>query len=512
MSAMQQRVQLAAVLVFFCPIKAELSHLSVEEFRNRGQGGGVRGAAANPGASSMIASTPAQMMLLSLKLEPGLEDHIKQQPCVNPYRSVPVYGWRWFQRFEGRVIPALSCWGISEIQAKMRDSSFELRRAQCVRRALSARGFTRPRQELSETHLNEILCHALTEAIRSKDPRIQFARRVELCMHEMHINTQLNITLNLEDIKLECMQKHKSTSMKPSIRNEELGDEFNFGHEMYINAVRKADALITEMNHCLRFFSLVGKEAEEYQSLEESCKNHSMVNSANHLDNEYQMDVCIFTNSTKGRVAHEDISIQYSCLNQLLSSPASSERSRAILLDLFWNQTQPVHMERQITCKALSGRPRWIKTGNGWELTCERRSILKAKRQTEIEDLPLPRHNSQLTNKGRVRGDFDASTAPFADTPIPLDTPVTSHTEKSPTLVATSRLQVMEELNQCILAKLRTSNSRAALKELDKAHRQWQLKHLICWNKFNNDEGQVFMKMRNQRYHSVPSLLPSLES
>ncbi|XP_022646352.1 uncharacterized protein LOC111244053 isoform X3 [Varroa destructor] len=439
MSAMQQRVQLAAVLVFFCPIKAELSHLSVEEFRNRGQGGGVRGAVANPGASSMIASTPAQMMLLSLKLEPGLEDHIKQQPCVNPYRSVPVYGWRWFQRFEGRVIPALSCWGMSEIQAKMRDSSFELRRAQCVRRALSARGFTRPRQELSETHLNEILCHALTEAIRSKDPRIQFARRVELCMHEMHINTQLNITLNLEDIKLECMQKHKSTSMKPSIRNEELGDEFNFGHEMYINAVRKADALITEMNHCLRFFSLVGKEAEEYQSLEESCKNHSMVNSANHLDNEYQ-------------------------------------------------------------------------TGNGWELTCERRSILKAKRQTEIEDLPLPRHNSQLTNKGRVRGDFDASTAPFADTPIPLDTPVTSHTEKSPTLVATSRFQVMEELNQCILAKLRTSNSRAALKELDKAHRQWQLKHLICWNKFNNDEGQVFMKMRNQRYHSVPSLLPSLES
>lgn len=97
MSAMQQRVQLAAVLVFFCPIKAELSHLSVEEFRNRGQGGGVRGAVANPGASSMIASTPAQMMLLSLKLEPGLEDHIKQQPCVNPYRSVPVYGWRWFQ-------------------------------------------------------------------------------------------------------------------------------------------------------------------------------------------------------------------------------------------------------------------------------------------------------------------------------------------------------------------------------------------------------------------------------
>lgn len=43
------------------------------------------------------------------------------------------------------------------------------------------------------------------------------------------------------------MQKHKSTSMKPSIRNEELGDEFNFGHEMYINAVRKADALITEV-------------------------------------------------------------------------------------------------------------------------------------------------------------------------------------------------------------------------------------------------------------------------
>lgn len=145
---------------------------------------------------------------------------------------------------ENQVKQALQCWGITEPQAKrvfpsrivsieimclledllyqrrrvrlpffQRDTSFESSRTSCARRVLIGRGFIGKQQELSDTHVDDILCHVLTEAVRSKvdwqrysrtsihieddsgevpislnsfqDPRIQFARRVKLCMHEI---------------------------------------------------------------------------------------------------------------------------------------------------------------------------------------------------------------------------------------------------------------------------------------------------------------------------------------
>ncbi|XP_028967341.1 uncharacterized protein LOC100903939 [Galendromus occidentalis] len=462
--------------VFFLPlvastqlVAAELPHLSVSEFKQQ-----------QHNLQRLHHLKQQQhadnLMLSNLEMDPNIADLTKQARCVDPYRSIPMYGWRWFQRKFNNIKEALGCWDITEEQAKMRDTSFETRRAKCIRRVLIDRGFFGKDQVLSETHVNDILCHVLTEAVRSKDPRIQFARRVKLCMREILADIQLNNTVNIEDIRLECMQKHKSTSMKPDIQTGQLGAEFNYGQEMYIQAVRTADAVLAEMNHCLRYFGLVAKEADEYERLEESCKGTlQSKRSLETLDEDTQLDICIFSHSVKGRVAKEDIEVQFECLNQYLESTSNSDRSKAVLLDLFWNQTRPIYLEQQMSCKALSGRPKWTKVLNGWNLTCERLRSIKAKRQVpEVEEDVTPNWDSAELH------------TPIPNTEgLPTDGTVMTTTQPDG-----DRFQVLEELNKCILDRIRSSTARTALKDLEKSHRQWQYKHQQCWNKYKDQRVQ----------------------
>lgn len=102
---MWQQVQLVTLLVTSILCGAELPHLSVDEFRKQGghhkyshgQGGGGSGGVLTADASIGVTTSPNIMMLSSLELEPGLEQAMKQQRCVDPYRNIPLYGWRWFQ-------------------------------------------------------------------------------------------------------------------------------------------------------------------------------------------------------------------------------------------------------------------------------------------------------------------------------------------------------------------------------------------------------------------------------
>lgn len=96
-------MQFVSIVGIFVLCVAELPHLSIEEFRkqetgrHKGQYGGIRGGIVTA-ETSIGVTTSASLMLSSLDLEPGLEQTMKQQQrCVDPYRNIPVYGWRWFQ-------------------------------------------------------------------------------------------------------------------------------------------------------------------------------------------------------------------------------------------------------------------------------------------------------------------------------------------------------------------------------------------------------------------------------
>lgn len=72
-------------------VGAELPHISVSEFKQQQH--------QLQYLHQLQQQQQADAMILSnLELEPNIADQLKQARCVDPYRSIPMYGWRWFER------------------------------------------------------------------------------------------------------------------------------------------------------------------------------------------------------------------------------------------------------------------------------------------------------------------------------------------------------------------------------------------------------------------------------
>ncbi|XP_064472892.1 uncharacterized protein LOC135387725 [Ornithodoros turicata] len=346
---------------------------------------------------------------------------------------------------------------------------FQRRRTACL-----ARIFPEVNPDLRE----ERSCRILEEPSRTDSSDFALVNSVDKCLREQYRKLAKAGREQRRSARLKCVQEalHDGSALTEG----ELESRYSNAYAQHRKAVRRADAFIGILSDCMRYFHLTLIEQQEYDRLSPLCMRQVLphvppsqvrrfyedIIRRGNLTVETLVDICIYKNSTRGKVVRDEVETQFACLRESLNNATQEEED--VLRELFWNHTEPLHLEYELDCRAIRGRPFWTKGPN------------------------KTLHFGCAAGSSRGRREYASPPPPPPPppTPSPVSPPGTDKPDNGRD-VADIKAEAIAKLDKCMRQKLRGSELRKKHEEQQQRHKAWLAKHASCWRRYRTPEDAV---------------------